>query len=269
VICTSRVCVLTVVTFSALAVSSLAFPSEKKQVERAVIQRADVPSPGESAGELENRANELRAAKSYLEALDYYRATLAKRPDSAVLHNKLGITELLCQRFGQAQREFEHAIKLDQRYAAAYNNLGVFEYSRRRYGSAIKQYQNAIRFQPDGASYYRNLGTAYFSKKEWKKAAEAYSLAVSLDSDIFQNTSPNGVAAEILSPEDRAHFLFLLAKLYAKNGLTDRSLETLRRAMEEGYKGIDEGYKDAEFIELRKDPRFVGLMAARPVSIAE
>ena len=66
------------------------------------------------------------------------------------------------------------------------------------------------------------------------------------------------------SPGDRARFYYVLAKLYAKSGITDRSLQYLRRAMEEGYKGIEDDYKDAEFAGLRKDPRFSELMAARP-----
>ena len=60
-----------------------------------------------------------------------------------------------------------------------------------------------------------------------------------------------------------------MAKLYAKMGATDRCLEHLRRALEEGYKGIGDVYKDAEFAELRKDPRFAELMAARPPAIPE
>ncbi len=66
------------------------------------------------------------------------------------------------------------------------------------------------------------------------------------------------------SPEDRAHFDYVMAKLFAQAGNSDRSLQYLRKALEEGYKGIDAVYKDAEFAGLRKDPRFTELMAARP-----
>jgi hypothetical protein len=71
------------------------------------------------------------------------------------------------------------------------------------------------------------------------------------------------------SPDDRAKFSYVVAKLFAKQGNTDRSLEYLRRAMEEGYKGIDQVYKDDEFAGLRKDPRFTQLMASRPPAIPE
>ena len=71
------------------------------------------------------------------------------------------------------------------------------------------------------------------------------------------------------SPGDRAHFYYVLARLYAKAGVSDRSLQYLRRAMEEGYKGINSVYKDAEFAGVRKDPRFNELMAQRPPAITD
>jgi tetratricopeptide (TPR) repeat protein len=245
-----------------------ASPSESVQVAPPLVRRAEPPAANATAEDLEQRGDQLRAGKAYLDALDYYRAALAKK-SSPQVYNKAGITELLLQRYRESSRDFGHAIKKDREYADAYNNLGVIYYLQKKYSKAIKQYEKAIQLRQDAASYYGNLGAAYFSKKEFEKASIAYNQAVQLDPDIFERTSHTGVTAQMSSPEDRAHFDYVLAKLYAKIGSAERSLQYLRRAMEEGYKGIDNVYKDAEFAELRKDPRFTQLMAARPPAIPE
>ena len=75
--------------------------------------------------DLEARAEQLRAVKLYLDALDYYRAALAKAPKSASLLNKIGITELMMQRYREAKKSFDQSIKVDREFADAYNNRGV------------------------------------------------------------------------------------------------------------------------------------------------
>jgi tetratricopeptide (TPR) repeat protein len=239
------------------------------QVAPAPIQNTNSIDPNAPAEELEKRADRLRAEKEFADALDFYRAALAKKPESPVLYNKRGICELLQQRYRNAGSDFERALRIDPGYAPAYNNLGVMEYATRKYGKAIKQYEKAIRLEPSSASYYSNLGAAYFAKKSWEKATKAYSEAVNLNPEIFDESNHSGINGQVASPADRAHFSFVLAKLYARSGMNDRSLEYLRRAMEEGYKGVNEVYSDADFTSLRKDPRFAQLMSARPVSIPE
>lgn len=261
--------ILAMVLLNALPIYSQYSASQKIQVGSLPIEQRDAIATNTSAADLEQHADLLRTEKSYFDAYDYYRAAIAKNPDSAVLYNKLGINELLSQRLDEARKDFQHSLKLDPHYAEAYNNLGVLEYVNRRYGKAVKQYQKAIIYNASDASYYSNLGTAYFSKKDWEKSTKAYSRAVELDPDVFEHISHAGIAGQISSPGDRAHFSYVLAKLYAKNGSNERSLECLRRAMENGYKNIDEVYKDAEFSQLRKDPRFTQLMASRPVAISE
>jgi len=248
---------------------SQSLPLEPPHASPLLAQRVDSAVGSESADALEQRADDLRAAKRYFEAADDYRAALAMKPNDAMLYNKLGITELSLQRFRASKGYFERAIKSDEHYADAYNNLGVVEYLQQKCKKAIKQYQKAITLGPDHASYYSNLGAAYFLKKDWKDAMAAYTHALQLDPNVFDRTDRNGLAGRIASPEDRAHFSYVLAKLYAKSGLTEQSLECLRRAMEEGYKGVNEVYSDAEFSQLRKDPRFIQLMADRPHPIQE
>ena len=242
---------------------------ELVQVNPPPMRRSEPPSPGSSVEELEQRGDELRSEKAYLDALDYYRAALAKRRKNSPLWNKSGISELQMHHFKEAKRDFERAIHADHQCADAINNLGVTFYLQKKYGSSIKEYEKAIKLQPDSASYYSNLGAAYFSKKEFEKATTAYSEAVRLDPTVFERTSQSGVSAQTSTLEDRAHFEYVLAKLFAKQGDSERSLQYLKRAMEEGYKAIDDVYKDPEFEHLRSDARFTQLMAKRPLAIPE
>jgi tetratricopeptide (TPR) repeat protein len=243
--------------------------SEQVQVNPPLLRVTDPPAPDASASALEARGDQLRVQKLYLDAMDYYRAALAKDSHSAALINKIGITDLMMQRYREAKKSFEQAIKTDHKFASAYNNLGVVYYEQRKYGPAVKQYKKAIAIDGTSASYYSNLGAAYFSKKSFDSAVVAYQKAVEIDPNVFENSSRGGVQAQLPSPEDRARYDFTVAKLYAKMGFSDRSLEYLRKAMEEGYKDFKDVYKDAEFAELRKDKRFTELMDSKVPGLPE
>ena len=262
----------TSVVFSALAFSTFLFSTaataqisrgEQVQIAPPLLRTVDPPAPDATLAELEARADQLRGLKLYLDALDYYRAVLAREPNAARVLNKVGITELMMQRYSEAKKSFERSIKMDRKFADSYNNLGVVFYEQKRYGPAVKQYQKAIAMDGSSASFFSNLGAALFSRKEFDPAVVAYQHALQLDPEVFERTSRAGVQAQLPSPEDRARYDYTVAKLYAKMGFSDRSLEYLRKAIEEGFKDVKNVYKDAEFSELRKDKRFSELMAAR------
>lgn len=265
----SLFCLLALIVSAVSTVQAQSSNPELVQISPPTIRRAAPPSATASLEELEKRGDELRVEKDYLDALDYYRAVLAKNPNDSEVHNKAGIAELLMQRYKEAGKEFERAIHLDRLYADAVNNLGVIDYEEKKYGKAIKQYEKALKLRADSASFYSNMGAAYFGKKEFEKATEAYATAIELDPNILDRTSHNGISAQLPSPEDRARFDYIIAKLCAKRGDSDRSLLYLRKALEEGYKGIENVYKDPEFAGLRNDARFTELMAARPPAIPE
>jgi tetratricopeptide (TPR) repeat protein len=243
--------------------------ADQVQAAPSPIRSIEPPSPGANAETLEQKGDSLRAEKMFLDAIDYYRAALEKKPNSAALYNKIGIAQLQTQRWAEAKKSFERAIHEDRQFPEAYNNLGVVYYVAKKYNKAIERYTKAIHYRDDTASYYSNLGAALFSKKEYDKSLTAYSHAFQLDPDVFERTSRSGVNAQMSKPDDRAHFDYVVAKLYAKMGSTERSLEYLRRAMEEGYKNINSVYKDEEFAGLRKDHRFTELMAAKPPAITD
>jgi tetratricopeptide (TPR) repeat protein len=249
-------------SLSAMSGSQVA-RSEQVQIKPPLLRATDPPAPEATVADLELRADQLRTEKLYLDALDYYQAALKKEPRSASLLNKIGITQLMMQRYREAKKSFDQSIKVDRKFADAYNNLGVVFYEQRKYAPAVKEYRRAIAIDDSSASFYSNLGAALFSKKEFEPAVVAYQKAVQLDPNVFERTSRGGVQAQLPSPEDRAHYDYTVAKLYAKMGFSDRSLEYLRKAMEEGYKDFKNVYKDQEFADLRKDKRFTELVATK------
>jgi tetratricopeptide (TPR) repeat protein len=227
------------------------------------MRTVDPPSKDATESDLEAQGDELHMQKLFLDAIDYYRAALTKSPKNARVLNKICRTQLVMSRWHDAQKTCEQAVKADRSFAGAYSNLGVALYEQKKYGPAIKEYRRAIALDDTSSIYFVNLGAALFSKKEIEPAVEAYQHALQLDPDSFYTSSRGGVQAQLPGPEDRAYYDYTVAKLYAKMGLSDRSLEFLRKAREEGYKDFKNVYKDAEFAELRKDPRFAELVAAK------
>ncbi|MGA3212832.1 MAG: tetratricopeptide repeat protein [Terriglobales bacterium] len=234
--------------------------------------RYEPPSPTATSSELEASGDQLRAEKAYGDAIDYYRAALAKtraKPAQAQLCNKAGIAELQMMHFRDAEKDFERSIKRQHAYAEAHNNLGATYYLEKKYAKAIEEYQQALQLQDNDASFHNNLATAYFMLKEYPQAMSEYRRAFQIDPMVFDHSSQTGVSARLSTPGNRAMFSYWMAKIYAQTGDFDRSILYLRRAMEDGYKEIDNVYKDQEFSSLRKDPRFTELMAAKPVAIPE
>jgi tetratricopeptide (TPR) repeat protein len=264
----SLVLAASLLTLCALSSAQISL-GDQVQIQPPLIRMIDPPAPDSTAVDLEARADQLRTSKLFLDALDYYRAALAKAPNKARVLNKIGITELMMQRYKEAKKSFESSIKAEHNEADAYNNLGVVFYEERKYGAAVKQYHKAISIDGSSASFFSNLGAALFSKKDFDPAVMAYEHALALDPEVFERTSRTGVQAQLPRPDDRAHYDYTVAKLYAKMGFSDRSLEYLKKAMEEGYKDFKNVYKDEEFSSLRKDPRFIELMSAKTPAIAD
>ncbi|HTU42495.1 MAG TPA: tetratricopeptide repeat protein [Candidatus Aquilonibacter sp.] len=266
--CYRKAC-LVVLLISSTAAFAQVSHSEQVQVAPPLVRAIEPPSAEATVEQLELQGDQLRAQKLYLDALDYYNAALSKKPNDSSVLNKIGITELMMQRYKEAKKSFERAIHDNREYADAYNNLGVVLYENKKFRGAVKQYQKAILHDDSSASFYSNLGAAYFSRKDFVAGVNAYQHALELDPNVFERTSRAGVQAQLPSPDDRARYDYTVAKLYAKMGRSDQSLEYLRKAMEAGYKNLKDVYKDSDFAQLRKDHRFTELMASKTTVIAD
>jgi tetratricopeptide (TPR) repeat protein len=222
-------------------------------------QRVPPPSDAATAQELETQGDDLRGKKAYLDSVDYYRAAW-KKENSAVLHNKAGISLFQMHRDREARKEYDQAIKLDRDYAEPHNNLGALLYNGHHYGAAVKEYLKAIKIVETNATFHSNLGAAYFSENDVSHAMKEYTRALELDPTIFERQSSGGVTVKLVTSAERAHLHYLMAQLYGSRGDMEHCRYYLSKANEEGYPGIRDALRDDQFATLRKDPEFLAFV---------
>lgn len=209
----------------------------------------------------ELRGDIYMAKKMYREAVEAYKE--APR-DSAVVLNKTGIAYHQMLKLDTAEKYYRLAIKANPHYAEAVNNLGTIYYSQKSYRRAVNQYKKALRMSPNSASIWSNLGSGYFERKDYKRAIEAFQKALSLDPDVFETRSTQGVLIQQQTVEERAKFHMALARTYAQAGMSDRALEYIRKAFEEGFKERKKLAEDPAFAQLKELPEFKQLLAMEP-----
>jgi len=215
-----------------------------------------------SAAELEAAGDHARALKDYDEAIRYFQAAIGKDRKNATLYNKLGLAELKKGDYSASRQAFQNAVKRNPKYADAMNNAGAVDYAQRKFGSAAKQFKKALALDETVATFHVNLGAAWFAQKKLENAIAEYARALELDPDVLARQSRTGVTAQISSPEERARYSYMLAKIYAKRGDAEQCLRCLRMAKEQGYRELANVYKDEEFSGLRQDTRLAEIVPA-------
>jgi tetratricopeptide (TPR) repeat protein len=115
------------------------------------------------------------------EAVGFYRAALAVRPESAVAHNNLGVALDEKGQLDEAIREYHKAIDLDPKYASPHTNLGVALKGKGQLDQAIGKCHKAIELNPKDARAHNNLGVALHEKGQLDEAIGEYRRAIAID----------------------------------------------------------------------------------------
>jgi tetratricopeptide (TPR) repeat protein len=152
-------------------------------------------------------------------------------------------------------------VKLDRKDAEAWNNLGAVEFVDGQPVVAISHYKRAIKLEKREAVYHSNLATAYIGVKDYSGARREIAVALQIDPRIFdRDVGFGGVAAHVLSSQDRARFSFEMARMYARSGMEDQMLHSLAVASEAGMDVQREMRKDLALAKFELDPRVVVLV---------
>jgi tetratricopeptide (TPR) repeat protein len=137
--------------------------------------------------------------KEVLEALKTgWEEALRENPTAPENHIGLGQALQYLGDFGQAEAEYNQALRLDknnqiarkllaglgdarkQAEIAKHINAGVDYQSRKMYDDAIREYTQALTSDPSNASLWVNIGTAFQAKSDYARALQAYNKALAI-----------------------------------------------------------------------------------------
>jgi serine/threonine-protein kinase len=138
------------------------------------------------------------------EAVGYYRAAVALRPDAAMAHVNLGAALADSKDLDGAIAEYNRALSLDPRLAKAHFNLGNALRDQGNLDGAIAAFRATIDCDPGLAGAYHNLGLALCASEDLEGAIAAYSKAVDLDPHDAEARSNLGKALLETGYVDRA-----------------------------------------------------------------
>jgi tetratricopeptide (TPR) repeat protein len=115
----------------------------------ALLERACLEHPGDFWLQFDlGRIYESARRERYDLAAAAYRAALAFRPESAIVHNNLGAALYLCDDFNGAVTQYQRAIELDATFAWPHHNLGIIHAARGQLREATAAYREALKRLP-------------------------------------------------------------------------------------------------------------------------
>ncbi len=220
---------------------------------------AKPPSPREDATP-EQIADSLMAHQRYQAAIEQYKKAPAT---SSEVWNKMGVAYQLMFNLDDAARCYQKAQKLDPKNAVVLNNLGTVYVTQKLYSRAERAYRKALKLDPKSALVHKNLGTALLAQHKYKNGWREYQNALEDDPHIFQNTSNSVRVENPASVQERGAMNYYMAKGCVRAGLTDRAIEYLRMAINEGFVSPKKVAADEEFTSLRALPAFQQMLASQ------
>jgi tetratricopeptide (TPR) repeat protein len=190
----------------------------------------------------------LRKINDHEEAVRFYTAALAIRPDSTAALNNLGNALKAQKRLDEAITCYRKAIELDPKLAPAHDGLGCLLCDDLKdYDKAIEYFRKAIALGPKRANSYRNLGNALVKQNRLDEAIAFYKQAIELDpkyADAYnnlgnvlvnQNRLDEAIAfykqAIELDPKD-VRFHFALCSTLQAMGKPDEAIAFCKKAIE-------------------------------------
>jgi tetratricopeptide (TPR) repeat protein len=121
------------------------------------------------------------ARQKYPEAAKQFEQALKIYPDNSEAYNNLGVVYRQMGKLGQSLKAIEKSIELNPKSAEMWYNLGNVHKMDDNIPLAVDAYTKAIELDPEFTRAYNNLGTLYEKMGDYSKASEVFNRGLRSD----------------------------------------------------------------------------------------
>ena len=196
-----------------------------KSYEKALAIKHEYPEAHNNLGSV------LLDLGSLDSATDHFEWALAFKPNYPEAHNNLGVVERKLEKLDKAIKSFNKAIDIQPNYVQAHSNLGNILQDIGQLDAAMDCYKNALAINPNHSQCYLDIGLIHKEKGQIDDAIKFFEKALTINpnhavtydnlSDIKKYTinqkhitkMQSLLSSDSLSPSDRRHLCFALAKV--------------------------------------------------------
>ncbi len=134
----------------------------------------------------------------YIAVVKSYNHVLETKPESAEVHNNLGLAFHNLSRFSEAIQSYNKAFTLKPDYAEAYYNLSITLSIIGHIDEAVRSYQIALKINPNFAEAHNNLGNILSDLGQTDKAIKSFNQAIKIKPDYAEAYNNYGITLKEL-----------------------------------------------------------------------
>jgi Flp pilus assembly protein TadD len=177
------------------------------------------------------------------EAISQFRIVLEKDSSFALAYEGLGRAFFHKKDYGEAELNFQKALKLNPTLWKSCNFLGNLYDFQRNFETAVRAYKSALKIKPDNGLLYNNLGVSYTMAGDFKKAVRSFKKAIDLKYNRTKVYNNLGIAYANMKQYSEALQAFKqgsgsaqaynnLGCIYLKNGMFEEAIHCFEKAIE-------------------------------------
>ncbi|MFH1859433.1 MAG: tetratricopeptide repeat protein [bacterium] len=205
---------------------------------------------------------------------DWCQKVLAKDPNSADAHLRLGAIYCARKQHNEAITEFKRVIEIAPNHVEACNCLAIEYQDTLQYELAMAVYKKLLDIVPYPAKIHSNMGILYEKQGYYEQAISEYKMAIALDSRLVTSYNNLGLIYEKQKQYDLAITNYQtsvaidkfyskgyenLARIYASLGKMDNALSYAKKAVHISPSAFNHAnlaclyYKSRQLIEAKKE----------------